>query len=68
MLECPICKKETVIICDNGCGTHYCTCGLEFYYSYVEYVYIEGHHPGCIIDMDDTDDDDDSDSILDEFN
>ena len=58
MLECPICKKETGIICDNNCGTYYCTCmhththtyGLEFYYNYIECIYIEGHHPGCNID------------------
>ena len=44
-MNCPICNAKCIIICDNGCGTEYCTNNHEFYV--IDNKGIIGHNPIC---------------------
>jgi len=59
-ITCPHCgyHNDTIIICDNDCGTFICVhCDLEYYLSN-DNVSIKGHNPKCNnSDISDTSDD-----------
>ena len=54
-MTCPKCKKLSSTICDNSCGTFYCSCGRTFFciknekefYLNGDGIAVVGHHPNC---------------------
>ncbi|QKF94098.1 hypothetical protein QKU48_gp0640 [Fadolivirus algeromassiliense] len=55
-MECPICNCKTNVICDNDCGSYFCSKGHEFYKTQ-DGKLVQGHNPLCgeesDIDIDD---------------